>query len=111
MNRLFVSVIYGMAIFVLSSALPAYSAGFLSFPLAGDPYAVPITAIMDHSTSPNTIVTYTGEKGTYADGCLAYVGNRNVACTSLNTTAPRAFKRPNNTSWSITINYDDGYSR
>ena len=111
MIRLFSNALCCSAIFVLLSALPAYAAGFLSFPLAGDPYSVPITAIMDHNTNRNTIVTYTGEKGTYADGCLAYVGGRNVACTSLNTSAPRAFKRPNNTSWSITINYDDGYSR
>jgi len=64
---------------------------------------------MDHNSSWNYIRTYTGETGSYWDGCLAYVNGQNVACNaSTNADAPWAYKRPGGTTWSTpNMNYLD----
>ena len=84
-------------------------AGFLRFPLSGYSSSnAPVTAVMDHNDDIGYLKTYTGETGSYLNGCLAYVNGQNTACTSSNENAPRAYKRPGGASWSTpNMNYID----
>lgn len=90
----------------------AYGAGFLDFPIMGyTSSTVPVTAVMDHDDRVGYMRTYTGEMGTFSDGCLAYENRQNVACTSSNTSKPRAYKRAVGMRWSVPgLNYQDGIS-
>lgn len=91
------------ALFSFFTVTVSEAAGFLAFPLAGyGPYSAPITAVLDHDTaSASAIVTFTGERGTKKDGCLAYVGGANKSCDSTNTTAPRAYRKTGGGSWNL----------
>ncbi len=87
-----------------------FAAGFLEFPVVGyTKSTAPVTAIMDHDTKWNSIKTFKGQTGSFKDGCLAYVGGKNVVCnSSTNSNAPWAYKRPNGAQWSMSgINYLD----
>ena len=85
-------------------------AGWLQFPAYGySSSSAPVTAVMDHDSSWNNIKTYTGETGSYSDGCRAWVGGQAVACSDSNKSAPWAYKRPGGMTWTMqpNINYND----
>ncbi len=105
-HLVYVLAIMAVALFGLSTA----HAGFLGFPAQGyTPSNAPVTAVVDHDSRWNYIRTYTGESGSYWDGCLAYVNGLNVACnSSTNASAPWAYKRPGSVAWSVSgLNYVD----
>lgn len=86
------------------------AAGFLEFPADGyTKSTAPVTAIMDHDSRLNYIKTFKGQTGSFKDGCLAYVGGKNVTCDPItNGSAPWAYKRPKGVQWSISgLNYLD----
>lgn len=91
----------------------ASSTGFkLKFPLSGyTKTTAPVTAIVDHNTDWNSILTYAGETGTYASGCLAYMNGGNVACdpsSAANKAAPWAYKKVGGGSYNVSaFNYID----
>ncbi|OGG58940.1 hypothetical protein A3C89_03580 [Candidatus Kaiserbacteria bacterium RIFCSPHIGHO2_02_FULL_50_50] len=99
-----------LTVILLMFGMNQVYAGFLKFPVPQSGYTpstVPITAVMDHDSDWNKIKTRTGETGSYANGCLAYVSG-NVSCTSSNTSYPWAYKRPGGAAWSTPgINYID----
>ena len=102
----FIFVLMALFLFGTSSVY----AGFLQFPATGYTSSnAPVTAVMDHNSSWNYIETYTGETGSYWDGCLAYVNGQNVACdVNTNADAPWAYKRLGGATWSTPgLNYND----
>jgi len=99
------------AILVFFVSVGSAFAGFLGSPLSGyGPYTTPITAVMDHDSRWNYIESYTGETGSYWDGCLAYVNGQNVVCAEWNEPYPWAYKKSGGGDWSIMFNYDDDAS-
>ncbi|MEY3783905.1 MAG: hypothetical protein RLZZ230_227 [Candidatus Parcubacteria bacterium] len=88
----------------------SYAAGFLEFPALGyTKSTASVTAVMDHDNRWNYIKTFKGQVGSFKDGCLAYVGGKNVTCDPLtNSSSPWSYKRLNGAQWSVSgLNYTD----
>lgn len=81
----------------------------LLFPIRGlSPDEAPVSALLDHDTRKNYIRIFTGETGSYWDGCLRYRNGQNVACGSSEEGGVRGFKRPGGRRWSTPgIDYRD----
>jgi murein DD-endopeptidase MepM/ murein hydrolase activator NlpD len=106
-NKTFLPIVATLFLVLFASVGSAF-AGFLQFPIQGyTSSTAPVTAVMDHDDNWYTIETYTGETGTYQDGCLAYVNGENTTCSG-NGAYPWGYARENQTPWSILgLNYID----